>query len=70
MTIELKEMTIEEKLRTMEMLWEDICRSVPDFSSPTWHEDILKEREKNLKEGKDKFVDWEQAKQDLWKSVS
>jgi hypothetical protein len=68
MTIELSGMTIEEKLRAMEMLWDNICQSIPDLSSPSWHEDILKEREQSLKEGKDKFVDWEQAKKDLWKS--
>ena len=39
---------MEEKLRAMEMLWDDICRNVPDFSSPAWHENILKEREKKL----------------------
>ena len=66
----VQEMTIEEKLQTMEMLWDDICRNVPEFSSPSWHEEILKEREKRIKEGKDTFVDWEQAKRDIWNSVS
>ena len=70
MSFNLKEMSIEEKLRTMEMLWDDICRNVPDFSSPAWHENILKEREQKLREGKDKFVDWDQAKKDIWDSVS
>ncbi|MDL1962415.1 MAG: addiction module protein, partial [Deltaproteobacteria bacterium] len=31
------------------MLWDDICRNVPDFSSPAWHENILKEREQKLR---------------------
>ena len=70
MTFNLKEMTTEEKLRAMEMLWDDICRNVPDFSSPAWHENILKERETKLREGKDKFVDWDEAKKDIWDSVS
>ena len=46
-------MTTEEKLRTMELLWDDICRNVSDFASPPWHEDILKDREKKLKQGKE-----------------
>ena len=65
MTLNLKEMTIEEKLQAMEMLWDDICRNVPDFPSPPWHADVLKEREQRIKEGKDSFIDWEQAKNAL-----
>ncbi|MBW2108805.1 MAG: addiction module protein [Deltaproteobacteria bacterium] len=63
-------MTIEEKLRAMEGLWDDICRSAPDFSSPSWHEHILKERQQGLKNGKDKFIDWDQAKKDIRNSIS
>lgn len=70
MILELKDMSMEEKFRTMEMLWDDICRNVPDFPSPDWHENILKEREQMLIEGKDHFEDWQQAKQDLWKLIS
>jgi hypothetical protein len=36
---------------------------------PEWHGDMLKEREKRLKQGKDKFVDWEDAKKDILDSV-
>ncbi len=70
MNLKLSKMTTEEKLRTMELLWDDICRGVPDFSSPPWHEEILKEREERVKEGKEKFIDWDQAKKDIWNSVS
>jgi len=69
MTIDLEQMTIEEKLKAMEMLWDDLCRSAPDFSSPSWHEDVLKEREQRIKDGKERFVDWDQAKKDLWDSI-
>ena len=70
MGLNLHEMTTEEKLRTMELLWDDICRNVPDFASPPWHEDILKYREEKIKQGKEEFIDWEQAKKDFWDSVS
>jgi hypothetical protein len=69
MTIDLEQMTTEEKLKAMEMLWDDLCRSAPDFSSPSWHEDVLKEREQRIREGKDRFVDWDQAKKDLRDSI-
>ncbi len=70
MSLNLHEMTTEEKLRTMEMLWDDICRNIPEFPSPVWHEQLLKEREQHVREGKDRFVDWEQAKKEIWDSVS
>lgn len=69
MTINLKDMTTAEKLEAMEMLWDDICRNIPDFSSPAWHEQILKEREERLKKGKEKVLDWNQAKKDLRDSI-
>ena len=70
MKINLQDMTTEEKLQIMELLWDDICRNVPDLSSPAWHEEVLKEREKRLKEGKEKILDWEQAKNDIRNSIS
>jgi hypothetical protein len=69
MILNLEAMTTEEKLKAMEMLWYDLCRSAPDFSSPSWHEDVLKEREQRIRDGKDKFVDWDQAKKDIRDSM-
>jgi len=69
MSFELKNMTIKDKLMAMEVLWDDICHNLPDIPSPAWHENILKEREEKLREGKDRFVDWEQAIKDIWTSV-
>ena len=69
MTINLKDMTTEEKLEAMEMLWDDICRNIHDFPSPAWHEQILKEREERLKKGKEKVLDWNQVKKDLRDSI-
>ena len=49
------------------MLWDDLCAKQPDFNSPDWHETILKEREQRLREGKEKLIDWEQAKKEILK---
>ena len=70
MSLNINQMTKEEKLRTMELLWDDICRDVPDLASPPWHGDILKDREEKIKQGKEEFIDWEQAKKDIRNSVS
>jgi hypothetical protein len=70
MDLNLEGMTTEEKLRAMEMLWDDICRSAPDFSSPPWHGDVLNQREQRMRGGKDQFVDWDKAKKDILDSIS
>ncbi len=70
MNINIQEMTMVEKIQTMEMLWDDLCRNVEEIKSPEWHGKVLREREELLRQGKDGFEDWEQAKKDIWKSVS
>ncbi|MCD6584206.1 MAG: addiction module protein [Desulfobacteraceae bacterium] len=69
-TLPLEKMSISDKISTMELLWDDICRNVPEFISPSWHGDILKKREESLKQGKDEFEDWEKAKKDIWNAIS
>lgn len=61
-SLPLDKMTISEKLATMELLWEDLCRlneNIPPFS---WHGQILKEREKLISEGKATFSNLNDAK--------
>lgn len=70
MDLNIKEMTIEEKMRAMELLWDDLCRNQPDFESPYWHEEVLEAREKDLIEGKDSFLDWKQVKNEIRDLIS
>jgi putative addiction module component (TIGR02574 family) len=58
----LEQMTIEDKLRTLERIWDDLCRSAKDVPSPAWHLDVLRAREQRLEEGPSKSVGWEEAK--------
>jgi hypothetical protein len=43
----------------------NIDRIFDELKLTLWHKNILHEREKKLKAGKDKFVDWEKAKNQL-----
>ena len=70
MNLNIQKMTVVEKIQAMEMLWDDLCRNVEETNSPEWHGKVLKEREGLLRQGKDGFEDWEQAKKDIWKSIS
>jgi hypothetical protein len=63
--LEIENMTLEEKLRAMETLWDDLCRREENVPVPQWHKDLLDERERLVQEGKAKFVDWETAKKQI-----
>ena len=61
----LDRMTTAEKLRAMETLWADLSHNADTFESPAWHADVLRERQQRIAEGKETFVDWEEAKRQL-----
>ena len=63
--LQIAQMTLEEKLRAMEALWEDLSRPEIEFESPAWHAKELAETERRLAEGKEEVVEWEEAKQRL-----
>jgi hypothetical protein len=62
LTLPLHEMTLEEKLQAMEALWDDLSRNPETLESPSWHEDVLRERQQRIDSGEASFMDWEQAK--------
>jgi hypothetical protein len=65
MTVELpvEQMTVAEKLRAMEILWENLQRDEKSLPVPQWHKDLLDERERLVRAGKAQFSDWSAAKQ-------
>jgi len=69
-TLPLKDMTIEDKISTMEILWNDISKNTEEYPSPDWHEEVLQARENSLKEGNSKFEDWEDVKKEIWNEMN
>jgi hypothetical protein len=69
-TLPLNEMSLPEKLRMMEALWEDLSRNSDALDSPAWHDPVLQERERRIAAGEAHFSDWEIAKADIRKRVS
>lgn len=61
MNISIGKMTTAEKIRTMEEIWDDLCHHA-EMESPSWHQDVLSNREESLSKGADGFTDWETAK--------
>ena len=64
-TLALDEMTMDEKLTAMELLWDDLARNPKGVESPDWHESIVSERRELAVGGKSKFVDWGVAKAEI-----
>lgn len=51
-----------EKLKLMELLWEQLSQPDVAFESPAWHARELAATEKRLAEGKEQVMNWEAAK--------
>jgi hypothetical protein len=69
-SLPLDEMTVQEKLEAMELLWEDLARSPEAVQSPDWHREILDARQKRVADGTARFVQWDEAKAEIRKKVS
>ncbi len=61
----LENMTTADKLRALEQIWEDLCRTADSIPSPAWHADVLHARENRVRDGSSQFTDWTQAKQKI-----
>ncbi|HCI14943.1 MAG: addiction module antitoxin RelB [Gallionellales bacterium GWA2_60_142] len=61
-TAQLDQLSTADKLRTMEYLWDDLCRHAEEVPSPAWHGEVLAERERAVAEGGAVFRDWEAEK--------
>ena len=64
-TVDLRQMSVPEKLRLMEDLWRDLSQNEGNVVSPDWHQAVLADRERKLASGEDSLLDWETAKQQL-----
>jgi hypothetical protein len=58
-------MTLEQKLKAMELLWKSISQEPDQISSPEWHGDIIAARLAKIEKGEAKFLSIEEARQKL-----
>jgi hypothetical protein len=66
-SIQIEQMSREEKLQTMEAIWADLSKVDAEVESPAWHEEALRETEARVDSGLEKITDWETAKRELRK---
>jgi putative addiction module component (TIGR02574 family) len=62
-------MTVAEKLQAIEVLWDDLSRNPEDIPSPAWHEDVLAERQRQIEEGRAKFIPLDEFRQSIQKET-
>ena len=65
----LEQMTIGDKIRTMEVLWDDLCQHAGQLQPPAWHGDVLADRERNILVGEASYEDWSTAKKKIRESL-
>jgi len=68
-TLPLDQMSVEEKIQTMESLWDSLLHENSEIASPDWHGEVLAEREAAIERGEAHFEDWEAAKEKIRKQI-
>lgn len=68
-TLQIEKMSVADKIKTMELIWDDLCRTSELISSPDWHQSVLREREEKVAQGSGQFTDWSAAKEKIRTSV-
>ena len=66
---DIEQMSLEEQLQAMELLWASLSRTPNAVPSPDWHGDVLAERMAKIERGEGKFLTIPQLKERLQKSV-
>ncbi|MCP9916319.1 addiction module protein [Cyanobium sp. ATX 6F1] len=61
----LDALTVQEKVRLLEQVWQSLCSHPADVSSPEWHAEVLRERSERLTDGRATRIPWAEAKAQL-----
>lgn len=61
-SLPLEQMTVEEKLRVMEAIWDDLSQHADEMQPPPWHGQVLEAMQAAIERGEVTFDDWETAK--------
>jgi len=61
----LAQMSVDDKLQAMELLWADLSKDPAHVLSPAWHGDVLRSRLEQVQQGKASFQSWESAMGEL-----
>ena len=64
---EIEQMSLEERLQTLELLWVSLARTPEAVPSPDWHAEVLTPRLAKVERGEGEFLTLSELKQRLRK---
>jgi putative addiction module component (TIGR02574 family) len=64
---DIEQMSLEERLQAMELLWASLARTPDAVSSPDWHGQVLAARLAKIDRGEGEFLTIPQLKERLHK---
>jgi putative addiction module component (TIGR02574 family) len=67
---QLEKMSVTERLKAIDQLWDSLNRSGDEIPSPDWHQDVLAERKARAQRGEAKFLTLDQLRSRLCNSGS
>jgi putative addiction module component (TIGR02574 family) len=67
---EIDRMSVPERLRMMDQLWDSVNRCADEIPSPDWHEDVLVERKARAQRGEAGFLTLDDLRSRLRSSES
>lgn len=62
---DIEQLSISEKLKTLEIQWESISSQPEMVSSPDWHRDVLKARESKINSEKVEYFTLDELRENL-----
>lgn len=60
--ISLESLSVAEKVRLLESVWQSLCRHSGDVQSSEWHREVLESRKRRLNDGQATVSPWSEAK--------
>jgi len=64
-TAQLEKMSVTERLRAIDQLWDSLKRCADEIPSPDWHQDVLADRKARTQSGEAKFLTLDQLRSRL-----
>jgi hypothetical protein len=63
---EIERMSVAERLRAIEEIWESLSRHVDQVDSPDWHQKVLTDRKALAERGEAKFLTLDELRSRLY----
>ena len=65
----LEQMSVEEKLRALEKIWEALAKDEAQLPVPDWHKKVLDQRQREIDSGEAKSIPLDQFKERVRKQT-